>query len=194
MDTLRLAPNKPEVIALAFTSGKAVTSQLDGAEQIMFTLTNNARLYLDPPVARKIDSLNLGRGEPFEITLCVDRQKNKSYEVRYLANDAPQSAAAPMHAAPAPTARPETQPTTQRRVEAPLSGTASQVQQVPVQYSAPVPSSTGGALMGCFMSAIDAVAESQAYATRRGLGITFSADHVTSAALSAYINMQKGGR
>lgn len=187
METLRLAPNKPEVIALAFTSGKPVTSQIDGAEQIMFTLTNNARLYLDPPVAGKIDSLNLGKGEPFEITLCVDRQKNKSYEVRYL--DAP--------AAPAAAAQPvrSTQPPVQPSVTSTQqNGTASQVQQVPVQYNAPAPSTIGGALMGCFMSAIDAIAEAQAYATRRGLGITFTAEDVRCTAISAYIGLQKGGR
>jgi hypothetical protein len=48
-------------------------------------------------------------------------------------------------------------------------------------------------LMSCFLSAIDAVSEAQAYATRKGLGITFSSENVTSAALSCYINECKNG-
>jgi hypothetical protein len=49
-------------------------------------------------------------------------------------------------------------------------------------------------LMACFMSALEAVAEAQAFASRKGLGITFTSDNVTSAALSCYINECKGGR
>jgi hypothetical protein len=49
-------------------------------------------------------------------------------------------------------------------------------------------------MMSCFMAAIDAVAEAQVYATRKGLGITFSSCNITSTALSCYINECKSGR
>lgn len=188
-EILRLVPNKPEVIALMFTSGKPVTSPKTQEEQIMFTLTNGTLIFLDPPVARKIDSLNLGKGEPFEITMCQDRQKNKSYEVRYLDGAT----------APVPQQRPVSiQAPVQPSVTStqPNGPAVGQVVFQPTQQntSVPAPATIGGALMGCFMSAIDAIAEAQAYATRRGLGITFSAEDVRCTAISAYIGLQKGGR
>jgi hypothetical protein len=48
-------------------------------------------------------------------------------------------------------------------------------------------------LMACFMSALDAVNEAQTYARNKGIGITFSSDNVTSAALSCYINECRNG-
>lgn len=192
-DTLRLAANKPEVIALAFTSGKTVTSTLNGEEQVMYTLMGSgARLYVDPPVARKIDSLNLGKGEPFEITKCVDRAKNTSYEVRYL-----DGANAPAPQAPAVTEfmrQPAPQAPVRQRVEAPANGTAAQVAQVPAQNSAPSPHTTGGKLMACLLVAVDSLVEVQAYALRKGLHVSFSAEDVRAVGNTLFINDAKGGR
>jgi hypothetical protein len=180
MEKLKLTPNRPEVIALAFTAGKPVSSNFTG-DQMMYTLTDGRLWFADLEAAAKVDALNLGRGEPCEVTMCMDRAKNKSYEVRYV-----DGATAPATQAP--------QAPTRQRVEALTSGTAAQVAQVHPQYNAPAPNSTGGALMGCFMSAIDAIVEAQAYVTRRGLAITFTAEDVRSTAISAYIGLQKGGR
>jgi hypothetical protein len=49
-------------------------------------------------------------------------------------------------------------------------------------------------MMACFLVALDAVNEAQSYAKAKGIGITFTSDNVTSAALSCYINECKGGR
>lgn len=186
MEKLTLTPNRPEVIALAFTTGKPVQSNF-GGPQVMFSLTDGRRFFADPAAAEAIDQLSLGKDEPFALTKCVDRAKNVSYDARYV-----QESPAPMPATFAAPIAP--QPPVRMRVETPANGTTGQVVQVPAQYNAPSPQSTGGALMGCFMSAIDAIVEAAAYAERRGLDITFTAEDVRSTAISAYINLQKGGR
>ena len=48
--------------------------------------------------------------------------------------------------------------------------------------------------MGAFLSAIDAITEAQAYANRKGLGITFTAEDIRCCAISAYINTGREGR
>jgi hypothetical protein len=198
VETLKLQPNRPEVIALAFQSGKSFTSTLTGDEQVMFTLMGEKRLYVDLPVAQSIEQLSLGKGEPFEITKCVDRAKKVSYEVRYLATEA-QPPAGPtfeQHLR----AGLVTQPPARTSVQTRPNGTASQEGVHPEQqqqHSSPAPAATnhvGGKLMSCFMSAIDAIAEAQTYATRKGLGITFTAEDVRAAAISAYITACKEGR
>jgi hypothetical protein len=73
------------------------------------------------------------------------------------------------------------------------NGNAAPPAAAPVTPATPNPASAK--MMACFMAAIDAVSEAQAYATRKGLGITFSSENVTSAALSCYINdCRNGGR
>lgn len=49
-------------------------------------------------------------------------------------------------------------------------------------------------MMACFMAAIDAVAEAQSYADRRGLKVTFTSEDVRSCAISCYIQCGKEGR
>ena len=49
-------------------------------------------------------------------------------------------------------------------------------------------------MMACFMAAVDAVAEAQTYADRRGLKVTFTSEDVRSCAISCYIQCEKAGR
>lgn len=178
MPKLQLRTNVPEVIALQFAQGKEVESNFNGT-QILYSLADGRSWYVHPSVARKVDALSLGKGEPFEVTKCkCESPTGKgwfTYEVKHFTGVA-------THPTPAPQA-----------VQSPRNGTPAEVGPLQTN-STPAPNSTGGALMGCFMAAIDAVAEAQAYATRRGLGITFSAEDVRATAISAYIGMQKGGR
>jgi len=48
-------------------------------------------------------------------------------------------------------------------------------------------------LAACFEQAIDAIQAAQAYANRKGLGITFTSEDVRSTAISCYIQFTKGG-
>jgi hypothetical protein len=49
-------------------------------------------------------------------------------------------------------------------------------------------------MMAAMCSAVDAILETQAYATRKGLGLTFSEESVRAIGLSIYITNCKGGR
>jgi hypothetical protein len=63
---LKLEPNVPTELALQFPTGMNVTGNY--GPQVLFTLTNNRRLYLDPKVAEDIRALTLAPGQPFIIT------------------------------------------------------------------------------------------------------------------------------
>ena len=183
MEKLTLTPNRPCVIALAFTEGKPVPSKL-GGDQIMYTLMDGRRFYADLEAAEKIDALSLGRGEPFEMTMCVDRTKKKSYEARYLANDAPPAQ--------------QTQAPVRQRVETPANGTTAQVTPQHPQDNAPVtnpsPSTSGGKLMACFFVAVESLCEVEAYAKRKGMNIQFTAEDVRCCANTLFIADSRGGR
>jgi hypothetical protein len=197
MEKLKLTPNRPEVIALAFTAGKPVSSNFTG-EQMMYTLSDGRLWFADLEAAAKVDALNLGRGEPCEVTMCVDRAKQKSYEVRYLAADQP---AADVEVPRTPAYGPRLtgkerapQPPVRQRVEAQANGTTGQVVQVPVQHTSPSPNTTGGKLMACLLVAVDSLLEVEAYANRKGLAIKFSAEDVRTVGNTIFINESKGGR
>ena len=49
-------------------------------------------------------------------------------------------------------------------------------------------------IMSALCAAIDAVSEAQAYATRKGLHITFTAEDVRAISNTLYIGANKGGR
>lgn len=49
-------------------------------------------------------------------------------------------------------------------------------------------------MCAAMMAAVDAVIETQAYAARKGLGLTFSEESVRAVGLSIYISSCKGGR
>jgi len=48
-------------------------------------------------------------------------------------------------------------------------------------------------MMAAMCSAVDAILETQAYATRRGLGLTFSEESVRAIGLSIYIDQCRNG-
>jgi hypothetical protein len=49
-------------------------------------------------------------------------------------------------------------------------------------------------LSGCFCAAIDAVADAQTYADRKGLKVTFTSEDVRAVAISCWIQCSKEGR
>lgn len=63
---LKLEPNVPTELALQYGNGLNVDGNF--GPQVLFTLTNNRRLYLEPKVAEEIRALSLAPGQPFIIT------------------------------------------------------------------------------------------------------------------------------
>lgn len=55
-------------------------------------------------------------------------------------------------------------------------------------------SSPESVMADCFRAALDAIADAQEYSNRKALGIAFTSDNVTSAALSAYIAKSREGK
>jgi hypothetical protein len=180
MEVLKLQPNRPEVIALRFQTGKPVTGY--GGEQFMYSLTDGRALFVDPPIAAQIDGLSLGKGEPFEITKYVraeGRQKLTTYEVKYLQ----------------PTEAPATPQASTRQAgqsQPSATPTAQEVTHLPQATAAAAIAPTR--IMSALCAAIDAVVEAQAYATRKGLHIAFTSEDVRAIANTLHIDASKGGR
>jgi hypothetical protein len=182
MEKLKLTPNQPEVIALAFTKGKPAPQSKFSGPQVMYTLDDGRLWFADLEAAEKVDALSLGKGEPCEVTMCVDRAKNKSYEVRYIDGATAKTATA-THPSPAPQA-----------VQSQRNGTPPEVGPLQQQSSAPSPHTTGGKLMACFLVAVDSLLEVEAYATAKGMNIQFNAEDVRAVANTMFIQNSKDGR
>jgi hypothetical protein len=173
MAKLQLRVNVPEVIALQFTEGKEVESNFNGTE-VLYSLEDGRSWYVHPSVARKIDALSLGKGEPFEVVKTeAPNKKGFVFDVKHVAH-APQAAALPS-------------------VETRQSGSLTAAQVVhTVQQNTNMTATQR--MMGSLAAAIDAIAEAQDYATRKGLRITFTAEDVRAVANTLYIDASKGGR
>jgi hypothetical protein len=74
---LKLEPNVPTELALQQPNGMEVQGQY--GPQVLFTLTNNRRIYVPLEVGKEIRSLTLAPGQPFIITK-VQRQGQRSFD------------------------------------------------------------------------------------------------------------------
>lgn len=75
--------------------------------------------------------------------------------------------------------------------------TNGQGDSAPLPPAAPVSgaqTAIAARMMACFAAAIDALVESQAYADRRGLKVTFTSEDVRAVAISCYIDACRGSR
>ena len=66
-NNLKFRVNVPETVALKFADGMPVSSRYSG-EQVMFTLTDDRRMYVDPYVADRIRAAGIRANEAFTIT------------------------------------------------------------------------------------------------------------------------------
>jgi hypothetical protein len=77
---LKLEPNVPTELALQYPTGLNVNGQF--GPQVLFTLTNNRRLYVPEAVGREIAALTLAPGQAFIITKSQERgQKRFDWKV-----------------------------------------------------------------------------------------------------------------
>lgn len=183
-ETLRLEINQPTMIALAYTKGRPVTSPMNGQKDIMFTTVDGYRIFLPESAAQQIYEAGIPARKPFQIikrgpgNFAIVNQ-NGSYPAAASSRDAA-------------TGMPVTSVTsTQSSSPHHTNGTQNGNPPAPVT---PTSSPEGRRLMSALGAAIDAVAESQEYAKRRGLGITFSEESVRCLAISVYIQNSREGR
>jgi len=65
-EKLQFQTNVAIDVALKYNDGKEVTGQY--GDQVLYTLTDGRVMYVPPIVKKKIDELEIGRGELFTIT------------------------------------------------------------------------------------------------------------------------------
>lgn len=195
MAKLQLRTNVPEIVALQFTTGKEVESSYNGTE-ILYTLEDGRSWYVHPSVARKVDALSLGKGEPFEVVKVeAPGGKGFHYEVKHVEVAAPQrqshsqeqtlqAEAWPKKASVPPGSHPRQNGTTAQVV---VHTNASQ------DTPAPAPTPVTQRMMAALCASIEAVSEAQEYAQAKGLRITFTGEDVRAIANTLFIQTTKGG-
>jgi hypothetical protein len=191
MPTLRFTQNVPQVIALQFSEGKIKPSSIPGnPDDMQYALATPPGMtaYLPISAAEMIRRAGITARQPFEIC----KVGKDDYRINTL-NGPGRAANAPVAESQVQGNYTNTSPNHTPAAPPPANGNGNR----PANPVAPPPdhrvTPQATKLMSCFLSAIDAVAEAQTYATRKGLGITFSSENVTSAALSCFINECRNG-
>jgi hypothetical protein len=181
MAKLQLRTNVPEIIALQFTTGKEVESTFNGTE-VLYSLEDGRSWYVHPSVARKIDALCLGKGEPFEVVKSeAPNKKGFVYDVKHAVASAPPAQAAAL-------------PSVETRQSGSLSGQVVHTVVQNAQQQQNTNLTAAQRMMGSLASAIDAIVEAQEYAQKKGLRVTFTGEDVRAVANTLYIDAAKGGR
>jgi hypothetical protein len=185
---IKFQPGQTEVVALKFDEGKNVEGKF--GPQVAFSTIDDRMFYLDPTPADDVETelrkFGIKAGTPFKLTKVKTSHGGSRFTVEPIAargdeggHNVPGRA---RYSAPAPG---------YWDVEIPPTPAAQ-----PVAAPAPAaqPSTSAVCMMAAMCAAVDAVIETQAYATRRGLGVTFSEESVRAIGLSIYISNCKGGR
>jgi hypothetical protein len=170
-----------EIIALAAVPGEMAPSEF-GPSEVRYRLTDGRTWYVPQVIADEVN-IRIAARQQFEV-LRFGRNKT-DLRLTPLAPFEPPA---------------EVTPEVGRKLAAALVATAAPVRptappaQPPAPPPTPVASVTTSKLMSCFMASIDAVAEAQQYANRKGLGVTFTSEDIRACALSCYINACREGR
>lgn len=203
MATAAAAPNQiqkftptfePQHIALRQTDGKPVSSTFSG-DQMMFTLTDGRKWFVDPYVADSIASYSIQAGEMFSAYKVEQRNGNQrtvTVQVRPLGN----TASAPAKITPAVAS-------TSSTTSAPI---APQIRRGETQHNTstlatPAPVKMNGAgetsadiLSRCYRDALDIALASVEYAKTKGLLLTPEFGDIRQMAATMYINSEGGRR
>jgi hypothetical protein len=177
---LKLEYGVTETVALKYLQGKSVESRFPGG-RCMFSLTDGRKLFLNDEdgldLQHRLTDLRIQPGEPIKLT-----------KIKH-----PHGGGHSLRVERAEPAEPELERNLKQSIEMAQRGErlAPPVQPVAAP-AAPVAGSPK--LMACFMQSIDAIAEAQAYANRKGLGITFSSEDVRATAISCWISVCRDGR
>ncbi|HEX4138385.1 MAG TPA: hypothetical protein VHY84_27490 [Bryobacteraceae bacterium] len=160
-----------QVIALVNPAGRIKESRLpDKPNDVEFTLADGRIAYFPIFVADKIREAGVQARVPFELTRLSAHQVrvrnigvSRDYSPELEASIAQAPAAAPANTRPA------------------------------AAQSNPKMSAAATCMMSSMCAAVDAVIETQSYAARVGLGLTFSEESVRAIGLSIYIDSCRNG-
>lgn len=168
-------PGKRNVVTLDRLPGRLVPSTF-GANEVVLEVAGGHPWYVPQFIADTIYKTGVCAGDQIEVTV-TGRKKTDLLIVPVQTRIAPAGETAARTASAPPPAPPQS--------PAPLA---------PPPSSSPAAGIQTQRMMASFVVAIDAIAEAQAHLQKRGLGITLTADNITSAALSVYINACREGR
>lgn len=157
-DVIRFEPDHAVTVELKYATGRAVSGT--HGPQVMFTTSENQVFFLDPEVAESLENLNLKRGERVRIAK-LKRGGRIEWDMQRIPQPVETSAKS--------------------------SDNISDFCKNGAGAKAGSESGAPGTMADCFRAALDAIAEAQDYSNKKGIGIAFTSDNVTSAALSAYI-------
>jgi hypothetical protein len=205
--TLRFQPNVAEEVALKFRDGRDV----EGAygPQVMFTLVDGRKLYLNPGPAERIRELGLRPGEFFSICKRQSNGNSVRWEVTRLDPPATSGNGAAAHDAPrAPAYRSNLERQLAKSIEqverAKANGAAngynggsSAGRAQPPAQSRPLPTALGAAsavaveaatITSMLRLSVDALVSTQSYAKKQhGVELAFNEEDVRAIATTLFI-------
>lgn len=167
---LRLGVGDVAVVALQNLKAQPVTSQVTGKHELLYTLADGARLYVDPGVEDQLKRLRIQPGEEFDL----EKMKGGWYQVRKLETGAHRTPPTPAPA-PAISQPPKAQDQRQTTAAAPM-----QAMPVPTQQER------------CYYEAIDISLRVMEHAKTRGLIISPTFEDIRAIGTTMYIQLTRG--
>jgi hypothetical protein len=179
-DKVQFQTNVPVEVALKYGDGKEVSGQY--GDQVLYTLTDDRVMYVPPIVKRRIEELEIRRGELFTLTKAEKKNgTRRTIEWLVSAGECGEREAR---------TRDQQVPGRQRR-----NGAASEAVEGNEHVRRPSPSSDakgflvtgpGQFLLQALAAAVDAVATTERYATACGVELQFTSEDVREIGLRIY--------
>ncbi len=176
--TLKLQTNVPETIALKFPDGVPVSSQYSG-DQIMFSLTDDRKLYLAPVVAKKIEAAGVGQGELFSICKREVTHGNRrviDYQVEKVSGTAVPGESPAVSSSAGVASSNSGRPQNNNGIHA---------------VKAPTPAAPD-TMAACYRSAVDVALAAMTYAKERGLHMSPTFEDIRTIAATFFIAETRG--
>lgn len=189
-------------LCLKFNTGREVPGR--GGPRYMYTTVDSRRFFLDledsSDVEHALIDLRIKAGEDFVRITKIRHPRGGGHTFRVeRVDDADEPGTMSIPKLPPRQSPPPANPSS---LEAKLEQSVQVAREYGPQAFVTQPPAAPGVvitpacadMVAAMCAAVDAVIETQAYATRRGLGVTFSEESVRAIGLSIYIGSQRAGR
>jgi hypothetical protein len=178
---IKLEYGVAQKFALKFATGKAVQSSFPGG-RVMFTAVDERKLFLNDEDAndfeRGVRDLGIVAGEDFVRVTKVRHPRGGGHSLRVerVEDDTSQDVSGRLG------------------TSQPVQSRVAQPAQTPAEPAQLAITPASAQMCAAMCAAVDAIIETQAYASRRGLGVTFSEESVRAIGLSIYIGAARASR
>jgi hypothetical protein len=193
---LELVPNVPFEVALKFPTGKRIATKR--GPRVLFTLDDDRVMFVDPPVADKIEGLGLPAGETLRICKSESIQRGRpmtewyvgtmgdeSWEDLLNVRTKPAPAAAPQAAKPKETA-PKTETHAGVQSQSNINGAAK-------PKAPPIKPQYGDAMAEFLILALKAAQEAEGWAAGHNCSVRFTSADVQGLASTLFIQAARDG-